>query len=627
MNAIIRRREAHLLAIRIAVAVCILACIFNYSELSADSFSQRFRVQVRLSSFESGLSALSDMGYDIAGFNESNSTVLLVVNQDEYYRLADMGYNTQILPEAKPFKRSSMAPAIIQQKDAAKANIVIDDGYHSFEQVESILRQFQATFPEIVQMVGIGVSHYGRTVWAMKVSDNVGEDEDEPAIMFNAMHHARELMSTEVVLDTLNYLTTNYGRDPDVTRWVNNWEIWLIPVVNPDGLDIIFTRDTNWRKNARDNNHNGIIDNGDGVDINRNYPFKWGLTPGSSGVPSDSTYRGPSAASEPEVQAIIDLSLRKRFVFSIAYHTSGGVVLFPYGSQAATNPSPNISGYIGSDIAKLCVREDNRQFDLKPRLYDVNGLDRDWHYHNGTIGFVIELGVHGFQPDYDRWRDAIVEGIRPGWQYLLNRIDSASIYGHVTDAKTSTPVGAIITVDEIKYFEGELRTSDPNTGMYHRIFAPGTYSINFWAAGYLAQSFRVKVEDELAFNLEVALQTQEDASVSEAEEIEIQKDVPATSANTTVLLQNYPNPFNPVTWIPFVLSEPAEVTLSIYDLRGVLTRRLDLGYRGAGAYVRKDKAALWDGKNESGEQAASGVYFYTIQAGDYKATKRMTISR
>lgn len=603
-----------------------LICALPYSELSADSLSHRFRVEVRLSNFESGLNALSSLGYDIGGFNESNSTALLVVTQDEYYRLADMGYNPQILPEPEPFKRSSRATGMAP---AARANIVIDDGYHSFEQVESILRQFQDTYPDIAQMVDIGFSHYGRTVWAIKISDNVGVDEDEPAIMFNALHHARELMSTEVVLDIINYLTTNYGSDPDVTRWVNNWEIWLIPVVNPDGLDIIFTRDSSWRKNARDNNLNGLIDNSDGVDINRNYPFKWGLVPGSSGISSDSTYRGPSAGSEPEVQAIMELSLRKRFVFCIAFHSSGGIVLFPYGSLAATNPSPSISAHIGSELSKLCVREDNQRFDLSPRLYDVNGLDRDWHYNNGTIGFVIELGLHGFQPDYDRWHDAIVEGIRPGWQYLLGRIETASIYGHATDAKTGMPVDALITVDEIKYFEGEYKTSDPNTGRYHWIFAPGTYNINFFSAGYLPQSFRVSVNDESAFNLDVAFQTDGAVSVSEAEEgyIESQTGASAAVADATALLQNYPNPLNPDTWIPFVLSEPGEVTISIYDLSGVPIRRLYLGYRGAGAYISKNKAAFWDGRNETGEYASSGVYFYSIKAGKFTATRKLTIFR
>jgi len=93
----------------------------------------------------------------------------------------------------------------------------------------------------------------------------------------------------------------------------------------------------------------------------------------------------------------------------------------------------------------------------------------------------------------------------------------------------------------------------------------------------------------------------------------------------SLLLQNYPNPFNPETWIPYQLMEPAEVVMQIYDANGQLTRTLDLGQCAAGFYLGRTKAAYWDGKNESGEKVASGVYFYQIKTGDFTATRRMVI--
>ena len=93
----------------------------------------------------------------------------------------------------------------------------------------------------------------------------------------------------------------------------------------------------------------------------------------------------------------------------------------------------------------------------------------------------------------------------------------------------------------------------------------------------------------------------------------------------TALLPNYPNPFNPETWIPYHLSNDADVQISIYDSKGVLVRWLDLGHQMAGYYTDRTKAAYWDGKNEFGEQAASGVYFYHLSAGDYFATRKMLI--
>ena len=95
----------------------------------------------------------------------------------------------------------------------------------------------------------------------------------------------------------------------------------------------------------------------------------------------------------------------------------------------------------------------------------------------------------------------------------------------------------------------------------------------------------------------------------------------------TVLLHNYPNPFNPETWIPYHLAEPADVTLTIYAIDGKVVRRLDLGHQAAGYYQGKSRAAYWDGRNNVGERVASGIYFYTLTAGDFAATKKMLIRK
>ncbi len=93
----------------------------------------------------------------------------------------------------------------------------------------------------------------------------------------------------------------------------------------------------------------------------------------------------------------------------------------------------------------------------------------------------------------------------------------------------------------------------------------------------------------------------------------------------TVLLRNYPNPFNPETWMPYQLAAPAEVALTIYDMNGQLIRHIDLGYQAAGMYQSRSRAVYWDGRNQFGESVASGLYFYTLKAGDFTATRRMVI--
>ncbi len=95
----------------------------------------------------------------------------------------------------------------------------------------------------------------------------------------------------------------------------------------------------------------------------------------------------------------------------------------------------------------------------------------------------------------------------------------------------------------------------------------------------------------------------------------------------TVLLQNYPNPFNPETWIPYQLTEPAEVTLTIYDMNGQVVRRLALGRQAAGVYQSRSRAAHWDGRNQQGEPMASGLYFCTLTVEDFVATRKMLVSK
>ena len=93
------------------------------------------------------------------------------------------------------------------------------------------------------------------------------------------------------------------------------------------------------------------------------------------------------------------------------------------------------------------------------------------------------------------------------------------------------------------------------------------------------------------------------------------------------MLPNYPNPFNPETWIPYQLAEPAEVSISIYAADGRLVRTLDLGHQPVGIYESRARSAYWDGRNALGEPVASGVYFYTLIAGDFTATRKMLIRK
>lgn len=378
--------------------------------------------------------------------------------------------------------------------------IIVNDGYHDNFMVEDLLRAFARRYPTIATLHKIGETWQGLDICALKISDNPNDEEDEPAFLFVAAHHASELLSTEFVLDIIEYLTVNYDTDDRVRKLVDSYEIWCVPLVNPDGCFRFFHVTGTGRKNGRDTNGNGEIDTTDGVDLNRNYPYRWHTLGerSSKSNPEHYWYRGPRPASEPETRAMMRLAEEQRFVMLISYHTSATKLLVPYTIDGVRNPEPSVAWMVGEQIAALSdsCRKD-RSYKAVRNLYSVDGTDQDWYYWKyGTLAYILEGPRHN--PPYERDRDRMAEGARPGWMYMLERLaQGPTLSGNVVDAETGAPLEAIITLDEIKTFEGEIHTSHPATGRFDRILpAQGTYHINFRKDGYLPKSVEVEVGRE-----------------------------------------------------------------------------------------------------------------------------------
>ncbi|HEX6862958.1 MAG TPA: M14 family metallopeptidase, partial [Thermoanaerobaculia bacterium] len=179
-----------------------------------------------------------------------------------------------------------------------------DSNYHDYAEMVAELQQASFDHPAIFSLFSAGLTYDGRTVWAGKISDNVGTDEDEPEVLFTHHQHAREHLTVEMALYTLHMLTDEYGTDPQITGLVDGREIWIVFDMNPDGgeFDIATGSYVSWRKNRQPNAGSSYI----GTDLNRNWGYKWGCCGGSSGTPSSSTYRGASGFSAPETQVVRD---------------------------------------------------------------------------------------------------------------------------------------------------------------------------------------------------------------------------------------------------------------------------------------------------------------------------------
>ena len=206
----------------------------------------------------------------------------------------------------------------------------VGGAYHTQEEAYSDMNDVATANPSICTLQSIGTSIEGRDIWAMKISDNVGTTEDEPRVLYLGCHHAREIITVEIPLYIMYWLTDNYGTDSLATYLVDNREIWIVPLMNPDGREYV-EHTGDWRKNRR-NNGDGTY----GVDLNRNWGYMWGYDDiGSDPYTGGETYRGTGPFSEPETQAIRDLMLNYQFSTAVAYHSHGRLKSF----RGVTPPS------------------------------------------------------------------------------------------------------------------------------------------------------------------------------------------------------------------------------------------------------------------------------------------------
>ena len=257
-----------------------------------------------------------------------------------------------------------------------------------------------AAFPGLTKLVVLGETVNGQEILALKVTKDATKLKDgkRPAVLYASAQHAREWITPEMTRRLMHYYLDNYGSDPEITEIVDTTELWFIPVLNPDGYDFTHTDERLWRKNLRDNNGDGVITVGDGVDLNRNFAVKWGYdNEGSSPDPASDTYRGPEPNSEPETQALDNLFARIRFEFFVNYHSAAQLLLYGIGWQVST-PSPDdmiyeaMAGTDENDPPGSAIP--GYDPDISAELYTTNG-DTDTHatVKYGTLGFTPEMST------------------------------------------------------------------------------------------------------------------------------------------------------------------------------------------------------------------------------------------
>ena len=331
-------------------------------------------------------------GLDVAAVRQTaqGSEVDLVLTETERAKLAGQG----IKIELKRTKDGKTQRQLAAEQAASGYNV-----WRSWDEAGGIrdeLYQVARNNRQLVKLEVLGRTYGGRELIALKVTQAANEVADgvRPAVLYSSTQHSREWISTEVNRRLLRWYIDRWrANDKDIKSLLKDTELWFVIVANPDGYQHTFDVERLWRKNLRDNDNDGQITIADGVDPNRNFAEHFNYDEeGSSTLFSSNTYRGPSAASEPETKAMQGILDRIKPKFQSNFHSYGPLILYPQGWQIGT---PDADNPIYTALAGTDAQPAIAGFDpgiSADELYVTNGETTDYaDVKNGTVAFTPEL--------------------------------------------------------------------------------------------------------------------------------------------------------------------------------------------------------------------------------------------
>jgi len=421
---------------------------------------------------------LAKSGFDVDQVR--GSQVLLYADGDELAALQSQGWQMSVLPPA-----AATPPAAVLQPLGE---------YHDYTNMTALLEFYATKYPSLCRLHSIGRSVQGRELWALKITSHPNVAADKPKFNYISTMHANEPLGTETCLYLIDRLLTGYAtNDVRMVNLVNNIEIWILPMMNPDG------REANPPQRY----------NANGYDLNRSFPE------GSDQDIGNLLY-GPllnTNGLQPEVGEVMAWTVAHRFVLSANFHTGDLVVNYPYdndnmGSVFSPTPDEALMEAISRTYSSNNLPMWNSPYFANGIVngaawYAISGGMQDWNYrYAGCFDTTIEISD-------DQWPDPPASEIPTYWsqneESMLAYMEWVlkGVRGVIRDARTGRPIAAAIRVEGYPH----QIFSDPQAGDYHRILLPGTYTLWFDAPGYVPQRIpNVLVREGGATRLNVALQ-------------------------------------------------------------------------------------------------------------------------
>lgn len=298
------------------------------------------------------------------------------------------------------------------------------DCYDTYADLGQKIQQWNQQYPNLVEVIDAGDSwekqqgKANRDLWVVRVT-NEGASGEKPAVFFVGEHHARELASSQVLIDFIeNELLAKYGSDPTITNLLDTRELHILPMANPDG-HVKAENGQNWRKNTNDSNgscQGGAPPNNYGVDMNRNYSKEFGGI-GASSNPCSATYHGPSAFSEVETQALRDYidNLQPQIVLS--YHAFSNLILYPWGYSTQPTQHAQQFNRLAQKLSELTATDSSPSTygygQTSQILYQASGDTTDWFYDKYQLPtFTFEVGS-SFWPRCSAYQTIYEKNVKP----------------------------------------------------------------------------------------------------------------------------------------------------------------------------------------------------------------------
>jgi len=435
-------------------------------------FSDKYPVEISIP-HHGAVYELAGLGLDIDAVGDG--WVRAYLNDEEVGVVRELGFEVKRIPnEALRMWRAIREAEVLDVPDAPD----ILDEYHDYTQLTAYLQGVAADHPGITRLISIGKTVQNRELWFLKITDNPDLEENEPEFKYISTMHGDEVVGVENCLKLIDWLTDNYesgSPDPRLQGLVDEVEIWIMPMMNPDG------------------NAAGSRYNANGVDLNRSFPDL-------VDDPNNTT-----VGREPEIAAVMMFSDSMSFDLSANFHGGALVVNYPHDNRSVRAPDDLL--YI--NMSKAYSYHNPPMWNSSTFDYGItNGYDwyqifggmQDWNYDYAyNMEVTIELGNTKWPPASQLpqyWAENDTSMISY-LEYCLQ-----GVRGVVTDSLSGDPLLATVTVEGISWDD----RTDPDLGDYHRILDPGTYTLTFSAPEYISRVISgVEVGSDSATVLDVRL--------------------------------------------------------------------------------------------------------------------------